>query len=117
MYILLEIGALFVPGSPLLFSCAQGVTSLPALPLRPRRRLSVQCHPSQDPVSSSILNVEMDIIAFHRNNNIEVDLQVVRDALFHRECMRRDSDPPSLDFCDTEEYGAQNEHDGPDTAG
>ena len=56
-------------------------------PVTPGCRIFRKEIPGQNAITRSVLNIHMQIGALHRNNNIEVDLKVVRYALLDRKEM------------------------------
>lgn len=54
-------------------------------PMVPARRVLAQHISRQDPVARGVLDVDVQVQTVHGNHNVEVDLQIVRNALFHGE--------------------------------
>jgi hypothetical protein len=55
------------------------------LPVRPDGEVAGESLRSHDAVARGVLDVEVYIVALHGDDNVEVELQVVRDALFDAE--------------------------------
>lgn len=85
-------------------------------PLDPRCRILVQLRASQNPVSTGILNIHVQILAAHVHHNVQVDLQVVPNPLFNTECVCCLSRPPPAKFCRSQPYARKHEHYCPDAA-
>jgi hypothetical protein len=63
-------------------------------PLRPAGAVFLQLRSGEDTVARSVLDVDVKVIALHLHDDIEVDLQVMRNALLHREVVSLVSLPP-----------------------
>jgi hypothetical protein len=83
--IVMDVVFLVVDASSFSGTAAQLVGALDAVPVRPEGGVACQGLTGHDTVSRSILNVDVQVDALHGDNNVEVDLHVVRDALFHAE--------------------------------
>ena len=55
----------------------------------------------------------MDIGAFHGNNRVQIDLQIVRDTLLDREGVVLMALPPAREFREDEEEGDHHHSHGP----
>lgn len=67
-------------------------------PRVPSRRFPRQHIPGQDAVATSVLHVDVQIPALHGDDDVEVDLQIVRDALFHAEGVRGGPSHPAAEL-------------------
>jgi len=81
--------------------------------LVPIGRIFLQHLASKNTVAGSILNVNMEIAALHRDHKIHVQLQCVRNALLHAECMGRSSGKPSRRFGPAQIKGDNNQGNSP----
>ncbi len=84
-------------------------------PLLPVRRIPLQHVACEDAIARRILNVDVQVAASHGYHDIEIDLQLVRDALFHAEIVRLVALPPAVQFGEKEEQ-ADGEQEGGDLA-
>lgn len=82
-------------------------------PLQPIRVLALQHLGCENAISRCIVHVDVDVFAFHCDYNVEVDLQVMADALFDEESVVFVAAPPVLEFGDGEEGGDEEDDDGP----
>ena len=64
---------------------SQLVDALVVDPVLPHRRVAVQLRGGQDPVARRVLHVDVDVLAFHFHDDVEVDVETVRHALFDGE--------------------------------
>ena len=100
----------------LLLRRAQVVQFPIAPPLHPRRGILLQRHTRQYSVSTRVLHVDMQVLALHLDDDVEIDLQIMADALLHAERVRRVAHPPSSQLGAREPDAGEDEHDGPDAA-
>lgn len=74
---------LLVVGSSSFGSAATEVMSaFCVFPLRPEGSVAGECLTGHDAIARGILDVDVQVAALHGNDDIEVELQVMRDALF-----------------------------------
>lgn len=94
---------------------ARGARARPTLrrPRVPARRVLLQQIPRQDAVARGVLHVDVQVRAGHGDDQVQVDLQVVRDALFDAEGVRRRAGQPAAHLAAREEDGGEGEDDGP----
>jgi hypothetical protein len=85
-------------------------------PLPPIRRVLFQHIAREDPIPSSILHIDVDIVALHRNDDVKVDLQVMAYAFFYREGVGFVASPPACEFGEDEKEGDAEHGDGPFSA-
>ena len=67
-------------------------------PLLPRRGVPLQHIAREDPVAAGILDVNVEVATLHGDNNVEVYLEVVRDAFFDGEKVGFMAGVPSAEF-------------------
>lgn len=96
-----------------ILTLAESVHALCVNPLVPGRSIALQLVSSENAVTRCILDVDVEVIAVHLDNNVEVDLHVVPDALFDGKRVMLGSAPP-LAYLGPQEDGGDEEHgDGP----
>lgn len=95
MHVLLGIGTPAILAVSLRSAAAQRMYALATGPLRPGCRPTGQGLPGKNAVARRVLHVDVDVLAPHGDDEIHVDLQVVRDALLHAERVRRGADIPA----------------------
>lgn len=100
----------------LIFRLGQVMELTISSPLNPRGRILVQLRASQNPVSTGVLNIYVQVLAAHVHHDIQIDLQVMPDSLLHAECMCCLSGPPSSKLCRSQPYARKHEHYCPDAA-
>lgn len=83
--------------SPLLIP-VQSVHSLQVDPLGPDGGIAVQPRCGEDAIAGCVLDVDVEIVALHLDHNVEVDIQLVRNALLHLECVHLCAAPPSANL-------------------
>ncbi len=88
----------------------------PALPLLPRRGVALERLAGEDAVPGSVLHVDVEVHAFHRDDDVEVQLQRVRDALLDAEGVRRGAGPPAQRLGPDQVAACQQQDDGPGAA-
>lgn len=83
-----------------------------ARPLRPAGRILAQQIACESAIAGRVLHVDVQIGAAHGDDNVEIDLHVVRNALLHGECLccragepARGFGPGEPDACEDERYG------------
>ena len=67
-------------------------------PLVPGRCIPMQRRASEDAVAAGVLDIDMQVLAFHGYDKIEIDLQIPSHALLDGECVRRVALPPPSQF-------------------
>lgn len=95
----------------------QLVNPLVVNPVLPHRRIAMELGSSQDPVAGSVLHVDVDVLALHLDDDVEVDIQRMGDALFDGEGVRFGAAPPPGGFGPEEDQGDEADEDGPFAAG
>lgn len=85
-------------------------------PRIPHRRCHRQHLPREHSVSTCVLHVDMQVFTLHCDDDVQVQLQVVRDALLHAEGVCRRSRPPAPELGDCEPCTEDNDGDGPHAA-
>jgi len=83
---------------PALGILPQSMHALGINPLIPVRRIPLQHICRQYPVARRILNIDVEIHALHLDHDVQIDLEVVPDALLNRECVRLVPPPPACEF-------------------
>ena len=68
--------------------------------------------PSENPVATGILDIDVEVGALHIDDDVEIDLQVVGDALLDGKKVRFGAGPPSAQLGECEEGGDDDENDG-----
>lgn len=86
-------------------------------PVLPNRRVAVQLGSGQDPVARRVLHVDVDVLALHFDDDVEVDVEGVGYALFDGEGVRFRAAPPARGFGPEEDEGDEGDEDGPFAAG
>jgi len=61
-------------------------------PCVPARRIALQKIPCQNAIAACVLHVDVQVWAFHGDDHVQVDLEVVRDAFFNAEGVCRCAD-------------------------
>lgn len=89
---------------------AQTMHALDCHPLTPVRRVQPQLLRREDPVASGILDIDVNVGTAHGNDEIQIDLQIVPNALFNTERVYLGTAPPPRKLREREEY--RNDHDG-----
>lgn len=84
-------------------------------PLLPVRGVAPQQIAGEDAVARGVLHVEVQVRTAHGDDDVEVDLQVVRDALLDAEVVRLVALPPAVQLREGEEQ-ADGEEEGGDLA-
>jgi hypothetical protein len=74
-----------LPARQTVVSLAQFVDLFALTPLPPARRILAQHLACQGAIACSVLHVDVEVGAAHGNDDVEVDLEVVRHALFDGE--------------------------------
>lgn len=92
---------------------AELVDALCVDPLGPEGAVAVQLGGGEDAVARGILDVDVEVGALHADDNVEVDLQVVGDALFDGKVVRLLAAPPAADLAGEEDKGDEEHGDGP----
>ena len=82
-------------------------------PLSPIRWILLQHLTSKNPISSSILHIDVNIGTLHRDHNVQVDLEVMAHALFDREGVGFVAAPPARELGEYEEERYAEHGDGP----
>ena len=77
----------------------------------------MQRRAGQDPVTTRVLYVHVEVFAAHVNNDIQVDLQIVPYSSLHAEGMCCLSLPPSSQLGRSQPYARKHQYDRPDAAG
>lgn len=84
-------------------------------PLLPVRRVPPQHIAGQDAIARGVLHVDVQVRTAHGDDDVEVDLQLVRDALLDAEVVCLMALEPSVQFGEGEEQ-ADGEEEGGDLA-
>lgn len=90
--------------------------ALCVLPLAPQGGVFLEGLPGKDAIARCVLDVDVNVLAPHGNDHVDVDLQVMADAFFHAVAMRRCADPPALELGCREKEGDDNDPGCPDAA-
>lgn len=96
---------------------SQLVNPLVVDPVLPHRRVAMQPGGGQDAVAGRVLHVDVDVLALHLDDNVEVDVEGVGDALFDGKGVRFRAAPPAGGFGPEEDEGDEADEDGPFAAG
>ena len=78
---------------------------LASQPLAPSRRILFQKLSGEHAIAGGVLDVDVHIVAFHRDHDVQVQLEIVRDALFDGERMCRRSGEPTARFRKDQRHG------------
>lgn len=94
---------------------AAGVRLVVALlhPLHPACILAAEQDVGEDAVARSVLDVHAQRVAGHVDHDVEVQLQVVRDAFFNAEMVVFGAAPPGPEFREAEDCAYGEDEDGP----
>jgi hypothetical protein len=92
---------------------AELVHALGVHPLRPVGRVLLQAVGGQNAVARGILHVDAQVLALHAQHDVEVDLQLVADALLDSKRVVLGALPPVAHFSPEEEEGDDGDGDGP----
>ena len=82
-------------------------------PLPPVRRLPLQLLGGQDAVARGVLDVDVQVDAAHAQDDVEVEVEDARDALFDGERVLLGAAPPVAQLGPEEEQGDEPHGDGP----
>lgn len=86
-------------------------------PLHPGGRVGGQCLSGHDAITRGVLQVDVDVLAFHLDDHVEIDLEVSPNPLFHGEGVGGVADPPPPELADDEPDAGTHQHHRPDAAG
>lgn len=92
---------------------AELVDALGVDPLGPRGRVALQLGGGEDAIARGVLDVDVDVVALHVDDDVEVDLHVVGDALFDGKVVRLGAAPPAADLGAHEDEGDEDHGDSP----
>jgi hypothetical protein len=84
-----------------------------ARPLRPARWVLAQQVASEGAVAGGVLHVDVQVGAAHADDDVEVDLHVVRDALLDGEGLRRCACEPARRLGPGQPDACEDQRDGP----
>lgn len=96
-------------------AAVQPMHALGVDPLLPVRGVAPQQVAGEDAVARGVLHVDVQVRTAHGDDDVEVDLQVVRDALLDAEVVRLVALPPAVQLREGEEQ-ADGEEEGGDLA-
>ena len=82
-------------------------------PLRPNSRVVLQTSFGEDAIARGILDVDIEVVAFHLDDDVEIDLHRLGDALFDGKGVRLGTAPPATSFAPEEDEGDDEHGDGP----
>lgn len=82
-------------------------------PLRPDGRVALQTSLGEDAIAGRILDVDVEVVAFHVDDDVEVDLHGVGDSLFDGKGVRFGAAPPAAGFAPEKDEGDDEHGDGP----
>ena len=97
---------------PVHFTAFERVHALGINPVAPGRRVARQHVPGKDAVTASVLDVDVQVAAFHGEDDVEVDLELVGDALFDAEEVGFVAMVPAEELGEGEEGGDYDEGEG-----
>lgn len=89
------------------------VDALGVDPATPVGRVAMQALLGHDAVAGGVLDVDVNVVARHLDDDIEVDLELVGDFFFDGELVGLAAAPPAGDFGPDEEDGDDGHGDGP----
>lgn len=92
---------------------AEAVHALCVHPLLPVGGVAGQLVAGEDPVARRVLHVDVQIAAAHLDDDVEVDLHVVADALFDGKRVVLGAAPPAANLRPQEDAGDEEHGDGP----
>jgi hypothetical protein len=111
--IVVDILFLVVDASSFSGTASQLVGALDTVPVRPESRVAREGLTGHDTISRGILNVDVHVVALHGDDDVEVELQVVRDALFHAERVVSLAHVPSAHLGHCQQERGQGEKERP----
>lgn len=109
----LQVVHLPLLANTLLVQLVHALLGVLARPLRPAGRVLSQQVASEGAITRGILHVHVQVGAAHGDNDIEIDLHFVRDALFDGEGLSRCSGEPARGFSPGQPDACEDERDGP----
>jgi len=109
------VNVLFLLSLPCRSTAMQSMHAFGVQPLLPVRRVPPQHIACQDAIARGVLHVDVQVRTAHGDDDIEVDLQLVRNALLDAEMVRLVALEPSVQFGEGEEE-ADGEEEGGDLA-
>lgn len=83
----------------------------------PARRISREHVPSEDAITAGVLDVDVEVGAFHGKDDVEVYLEFVRDAFFDAEEVCFVAMVPAEELGEGEDSGDYDESEGGVSAG
>ena len=89
------------------------VHALLVTPLGPGGGIFLQHFAGEDAVSRCVLHVDGDVFAMHGDDDIDVDLQGMRDALFNAETVCHGASKPTAGLAEDERDGGDEEEECP----
>lgn len=98
---------------PSLAVLAELVNPLCVDPLVEVGLVAVQPVRGHDAVARGVLHVDVNVVTLHAHHNVQVDLQLLRDALFHGKVVCLGAAPPAGNFAPDEEDRDEGHGDGP----
>lgn len=96
-----------------ILTLAESVHALCVNPLVPCRSIALQLVPSKNAITRCVLDVDVEVVAVHLDNDVEVDLHVVPDTLFDGKRVMLGSAPPLAYLGPQEDAGDEEHGDGP----
>ncbi|KAL9590027.1 MAG: hypothetical protein Q9203_001185, partial [Teloschistes exilis] len=97
---------------PHVFRIRQLMRPLHGGPVVPIGRILVQQIAGEDAVAAGILNVDVQIVAEHGDDDVEVDLELVRDAFLDGEEVGFMAPVPAKEFAEGEEKRDEDQDEG-----
>lgn len=91
----------------------KGMHALAVLPLGPAGVVLLQHLARQDEVAGGVLHVDVQVVAVHGDDHVEVDLQRVPDALLDAELVRLVAAVPAPELGEGEQRARQQQDHGP----
>lgn len=79
---------LFSPVFPLITTAPESMHPLLIDPRAPLCRVAVQHFTGDNPIAARVLDVDVEVLAFHGDDGVQVDLQGVGDSLLNAELLR-----------------------------
>lgn len=82
-------------------------------PLGPGSRVLLEARSGEDAVAGRVLDVDVQVLTLHVDDDVQIELHAVADALLDGECMGFLAAPPARQFGPQEEHGYDRHGDGP----
>ena len=111
--VIMDILLLIIGTSSFGSTATKMMSTLCILPMRPHGWVAVKGLTGHDAVTRGILDVDMEVVAFHGHYDVEVELEIVRDALFYAEGVVRFTHVPAAHLGHCQQERGEGEEERP----